>query len=654
MLGDVIPLGDLWDVVAHGDEAFTDVMRVNFANAKKLYEDKLRPMLLEQHQIDLEVDRERARTDTEVAARWQRYENDDRLIKSLLLAALVHGVESLKNMTCMKLAALNHGTIRSRIPNREHQVVADKLRKWVDQSGGVIRLSDDPVNPTVSIQISGVDTDSIIEKARVYDNPGNRQFKLRQLLFKSMGVPEQDEMYISKTFWWRGSKRSCDVLFTNVRTLPDESLKSGEDWKVIVDFPFDTEGHSPIEDLDRINKFREKNEKQQRTLVWLPSFFSPRTQTELGKLVIIDRILLGNNLDQYAEHLSIQDRQTARLLLQNQQSALSQRLLQAVEAAYAIRNEPMPGMLDASYDMSDSHFQSLYPTLVLQRPVGANLGEAMEHLLDQALTHQFPKHPKFGQEIKPGKDLRQVLEVCQQAARSPDRRVFVEDKAVRQKLINICNPLELGKIESTDKTHFVLDTIWKNHFERMRAASEQANPTVTDLRRWTDKPEERGLPREIQNLLILVYADQTNRSFMRYGGNYTPTLDDLPDELDLQEQTPPRPQGLGRGGQPFGRHHGPRLHQAAQCLEPGGPGGEGRRDGQGVPPRLRQPARPSPTGAEEPGGRRGGRRPCGSCEDGQGGQDPCSARATERNRRSSWRPSLMRSWRRMPPRWAGA
>ena len=33
---DVIPLGDLWDVVAHGDEAFTDVMRVNFQNAKYL------------------------------------------------------------------------------------------------------------------------------------------------------------------------------------------------------------------------------------------------------------------------------------------------------------------------------------------------------------------------------------------------------------------------------------------------------------------------------------------------------------------------------------------------------------------------------------------------------------------------------------------
>ena len=42
-LGDVIPLGDLWDVVAHGDEAFTDVMRVNFENAKRLYQKKLLP-----------------------------------------------------------------------------------------------------------------------------------------------------------------------------------------------------------------------------------------------------------------------------------------------------------------------------------------------------------------------------------------------------------------------------------------------------------------------------------------------------------------------------------------------------------------------------------------------------------------------------------
>ena len=169
-LGDVIPLGDLWDVVAHGDEAFTDVMRVNFQNAKNLYQNKLLPMLEQQHEIDLEVDRERAKTDPEIADRLARFQNDDRLIKSLLLCSLVHGVEALKDMTCIRLAALNHGTIRSRIPGREHQVVAQKLRTWVDLSGGAIRLSDDPINPTVSIQLSAVDTDAIIEKAKGFDN----------------------------------------------------------------------------------------------------------------------------------------------------------------------------------------------------------------------------------------------------------------------------------------------------------------------------------------------------------------------------------------------------------------------------------------------------------------------------------------------------
>jgi hypothetical protein len=535
-LGDVIPLGDLWDVVAHGDEAFTDVMRVNFDNAKKLYQNKLLPLLEQQHEIDLEVDRARAKTNPEVAERLQRFENDDRLVKSLLLCALVHGVEALKNMTCMRLAALNHGTIRSRIPGREHQVVAQKLRGWAGIVGE-IRVGDEPTNPTVSLQLSGVDTESIIESAKTFDNIGTRQYKIRQMLFQSLGIADQDDMFMSHSFLWRGSKRSCDLLFTNVRTLPDESLRSADDWKLIIDFPFDTEGHSPVEDLDRLEKFREKNERQ-RTLVWLPSFFSTRTQSELAKLVIIDRLLLGNNLEQHSKHLSMQDRETARLLLQNQQSALSQRLLQAVEAAYAIRSEPTPGMLDASYEdhMSESHFQSLLPSLVLQRPVGANLSEALDHLLNQALSHQFPKHPSFGQEVRLGKDLRHVLQICQEAARATEPRAFVEDKSLRLRLRNICNPLELGQMS---ETHFVLDTTWKTHFNRMLGQSGQPHPTVADLRRWTDQPEARGLQKEVQNLLILVYADQTNRSFVRYGGNYTPTLEDLPNELELQEQRLP-------------------------------------------------------------------------------------------------------------------
>lgn len=533
-LGDVIPLGDLWDVVAHGDEAFTDVMRVRFENAKKLYQNRLRPMLEQQHEIDYEVDKQRATGNEEIQGRLSRFENDDRIIKSLLLSSLVQGVDALKNMTCTRLAALNHGTIRSRIPGREHQVVAQKLRTWAGICGE-LRVEGDPANPTVSLELEGVDTDAVIEAARVFDNPGNRQFRLRKMLFESIGIPDSEELFIHYAFQWRGSRRSCEVLFTNVRALPDESLRSRDDWKLILDFPFDSEGHTPVEDLDRLNKFRDRNESH-RTMVWLPSFFSTRSQAELGKLVIIDHLLRGSNLDQYAKHMSMQDRETARLLLRNQQSALQSRLIQVVEAAYAIRNEPTPGSLDSAYDMSDVHFQSLLPSLVLQRPVGATLGEAMEHLLDQALAHQYPKHPKFGQEVRMGKDLRQVLEICQEAARTQDGRVFVEDKTLRLKLRNICNPLDLGQMS---ETHFVLGAFWKNHFNRMLSQSDQSHPTVADLKRWMDQPEERGLPQEICNLLVLVYADQTNRSFVRYGANYVPSLDDMPGDLELVEQQLP-------------------------------------------------------------------------------------------------------------------
>ena len=452
----------------------------------------------------------------------------------MLLSSLVQGVDALKNMTCTRLAALNHGTIRSRIPGREHQVVAQKLRTWAGICGE-LRVEGDPANPTVSMELEGVDTETLVEAARVFDNPGNRQSRIRGMLFQSLGIPDQDEMFVGHNFLWRGSRRSCDVLFTNVRVLPDESLRSQDDWKLILDFPFDSEGHTPIEDLDRISKFRDKNEAH-RTIVWCPSFFSTRTQAELGKLVIIDHLLRGSNLDQYAKHMSLQDRETARLLLRNQQSALQSRLLQVVESAYAIRSEPTPGSLDSAYDMSESHFQSLYPSLVLQRPVGANLGEALEHLLDQALSHQYPKHPKFGQEIKLGKDLKQVLEACQEAARTQDGRIIVDDKTVRPKLRHICNPLDLGQMHETP---FVLGTFWKTHFNRMLAQSGQPHPTVADLKRWMDQPDERGLPREIQNLLVLVYADQTNRSFVRYGTNYAPTLDDMPNDLELVEQQLP-------------------------------------------------------------------------------------------------------------------
>jgi hypothetical protein len=48
-----------------------------------------------------------------------------------------------------------------------------------------------------------------------------------------------------------------------------------------------------------------------------------------------------------------------------------------------------------------------------------------------------------------------------------------------------------------------------------------------------------GLPLELQNLIILTFAATTNRRFVMRGGPYEPSIDSLPDELELREQALP-------------------------------------------------------------------------------------------------------------------
>ena len=53
-------------------------------------------------------------------------------------------------------------------------------------------------------------------------------------------------------------------------------------------------------------------------------------------LVILEHILTGERFAQYANHLSPQDRQAAKSLLENQRSVLRQRVQNHLDAAYGL------------------------------------------------------------------------------------------------------------------------------------------------------------------------------------------------------------------------------------------------------------------------------------------------------------------------------
>ena len=131
-------------------------------------------------------------------------------------------VEALKALTPAAPGGAEPRQIRTPIAGREGQEVLRRLRGWAAQVGE-IKLSDD-ANPTVSLQLTGVDTESIIEQARNIDNAGNRQRKVREMLFHELGVTDSDELFPVHEFEWRGTARSCEILYRNVRELPDDSL----------------------------------------------------------------------------------------------------------------------------------------------------------------------------------------------------------------------------------------------------------------------------------------------------------------------------------------------------------------------------------------------------------------------------------------------
>lgn len=551
-LGQLIPVGDLYDAIAEGDEPFSEGMRLHFENAKRLYNQRLLPMLERQHNVTWEAIK-LGQADP-VAAKNLR--NDARLLKTLLLGALVPEVESLKGLTGLRLAALNHGTFRSPIPGREAQDVLRKLRDWAGEIGE-IKITDDH-NSIVSIQVTGVDIEPILRAAEANDNTGNRRKRIREALFKELEIPDVGDLFNTYKFSWRGTPREIELLYENVREMTDDRLRgrSGT-WTVVLDFPFDDNNFGPADDLARLAAYRGGDS---RTLLWLPSFLSNKALADLGRLVVLDYILQGERFDTYAGHLSYVDRVQAKALARNQLDQLRIKLRSQLEVAYGISTEPRDAINVPL--TADQQFRSLDSTFSPRPPVGADFKSAFENLLGQLFAHQYPAHPEFDTEIKPGV-VRRIWPEVQKAIESPGQRGLVQESSLRKTVRSIVNPCKLGQM---GETHLLIEPYWQSHFLRCLARDGGGPVNVAKLRQWIDSPVPMGLPIELQNLIILTFAASTNRRFTRYGGPYEPTVDNIPEDLELREQMLPDPShwqtALKRASSLFGLTLGQTLNAA--------------------------------------------------------------------------------------------
>jgi len=540
----VIPVGDLYDaMVEGGDTPLTDEMRTHFAVARELYRGKLRPMLLATHALtedDLVGSRPRALAPGAPAA-VEAFFTDDRLAKTLLIAALAPGAPALRNLTASRLAYLNYGTVPAIIPGTETVFVITRVKAWADQVGE-IQVGDGD-NPLISVSVSGVDYDSVLNQVRTEDTPANRRSLLRRMVFEQLGVPASDTLLAENPHGlvWRGSKRTIDLVFGNVRdpdVLPDDMLRAtGANWKLVIDYPFDAPEHGPHDDIARIERLREGGVTS-RTVAWIPMFLSASRQEDLGTLVLLEYLLAGagDTFDRHAIHLPAEHRQLAKATLANRRNNLRESLNAVIKQAYGVlRAEPRD--IDTTYG-AITPFATLDPVLSLQAPVGATLRDALGSLADQMLGSQFPEHPNFqpgDAEVKRA-ELNVVVEHVVKAM-AGDGRVDPVETAKRGALRRIANALHVGQMLESHYVFSAATFAWRNH---LTAWASQEGLTEVPIARARGGLAGYGMTREVENLLLLAWALLDDKQWAKAGATITVgSVEQVSDDLVLREPALP-------------------------------------------------------------------------------------------------------------------
>ena len=382
---------------------------------------------------------------------------DDRLAKTLLLSAVAPKVPALKELTAGRLASLNHGSIRSPLPGSESVIVLGKVRDW-SRRVPEIHVGAEPLNPVIRVQLSDVDYQSIVERARGEDNEGRRRELIRDLVREELGVSARDPDLLGALVHpvvWRGSRREVDIVFGNVRDaswLSDDIFRARPGtWRIVIDYPFDEQGHSGTEDLARLDRITDGG-LQSQTIAWLPRFLSDERMLEVRRLVVLDWLLggTGERWTTNADHLSEVDRVQAKAILESQRTALREGLRRVIQECYGAA-APSPGTL-ADGGSDDRILVSLDPGFAPAAPVGASLGAAFANLVNQAFSTSYPDHPRFEPpdvEVT-SRDLAAVYAHVQRAVADPDGRVRLEGDiaAVRR----VANALGVG---TAGETHFL-------------------------------------------------------------------------------------------------------------------------------------------------------------------------------------------------------
>ncbi len=513
LVRDVIPVGDLYaPVVLGGSQPLSEEMKQHFAISARFYRAKMLPYLLRRHGL--------VETDIEGLPRGHAFVTEDRLAKTVLIAALAPEAKSLENLTAAKLAALNWGTIDAFIPGTEAEQVLALVRGWAGEFGEI--HIGEGADPIITATLSGVDYDSILDRVRTEDNQQTRRELVRKLIAEELQLPPDNLVGRQLSNVWRGQKRTVTVKFGNVRdeaeVLDSDLIHGDSEWHVIIDFPYDSGTHSPADDVARLRKLREGG-RSANTIAWIPNFLSDARQGDLGKLVLLEYLLTGSRFDQNADHLAQTDRGSARQTLESQRRTLRDGLTAALRQAYGVN---AADEANVGSDLAGNEiYSALMPGLAIAPPPTGTLLTGLRHALHTAWKHEFPEHPDLGAEEVTDRRLTDALALITLTVEAGGRRQGLA--AGEQRLAeDIIVPLGLGV---RNENVLVIDAAnfrWGANLARWEGELG-AGATVGGIRA---KLAVWGMTKSMQDTILITWALLGNYEFSGVSGFSVGSLPD--------------------------------------------------------------------------------------------------------------------------------
>lgn len=509
--GDLIPLGDLWDLVGtRSSEAFTGRLRKESEVAHRFHQ-RVRAYLAKQYGAEDDP----------------QFRRDDRIVKTLLLAALAPNVPALTRLTGTRIAALNHGTIRNRVGSPGATVV--KVLRGLQAEFGELRSEGDS-DPVFYLHLSDLDVGPILDEVRSADTPGARRLWIKDRLWRALGVGDTDSLTSQREIVWRGTRRTAEFVFGNVcdRGLLDEAFEPSADGQLrfVVDYPFDDRQRPPMDAVQRVHRLKAGG-LAVPTVVWLPDYLSEHRAAQLGRLMRIDYLLERNRLDDHTATRSADERVQIRNQLKVLSESLTSQLTAVLHQLYGL-SKPDPANVGAAHH-DGQHVWSLEPAYPEPRlRPGASFEENLYTLADGLLDSLHPKHPDFDpgrtrKAVTP-RELKVTHEWVNRAMEDGSRRVVIDSHQLAT-VRKVVHALGIGEVHDGPLT-LGLDLRMRIN---QRAALAKAGPdiAVEDVRRWIADLGATGLDRLVGNLLIATYALLDDRTWVYQGGPlpHAPELD---------------------------------------------------------------------------------------------------------------------------------